>query len=570
MRENLREFNKKAAAAVKTAFFKTIKVIKNSAYILIPVIMLLSVGIIALTQETEPPFQEEENYDYMEENEENGSGQDFYSNYDPERIIPEWVKPARWFRSNAGGMPVEEMKSRIAALRGDYALVIDFTSPDEMPEFLLDFFDDSFFIETRALYKNGKEERVQWIFRDENYGVRLNAVLFEAAKDAETENIEEKPADDAAADILVNGEEIAVIQNTNGGTEAAEAQSGADENEVIAKPARKPDPASGFIEIYNEKYHLTTEYRYTEKGEKSKIEYFYKDNMKISAQAMLWDDEKEEYIQTHTDYYRYNRSSFLRAVERVFMMDQRITSADNVIADTVIADNNVAVNNGAVNSGDEENAVTGNAAMDNAVAGNAATDKGEDKIAVNSGAADKSAVEKNGVVNNGVINNGVINNGVINNVVKVTFPYNILAAANNKVLMSERYNAYPDFFGDLFVTKNSKLVFTTDDKGRVLEQTLISNDEERTVIWKIVNTWSNDRIEKITKTEGETVLLAEYVYNKNGERVLERNIKDGVLERVVRSEGNKDIEELYLNNKLVLRAVWEDGRKISESRVVKN
>jgi len=133
--------------------------------------------------------------------------------------------------------------------------------------------------------------------------------------------------------------------------------------------------------------------------------------------------------------------------------------------------------------------------------------------------------------------------------------------------MGEKYNSYPDFFGDLNVSKDAKLVFTTDDKGRVLEQTLISNDGEQTVIWKIVNTWSNDRIEKVTKTEGETVLAAEFVYNANGDRVLERNIKNGVLERVVRSEGNVDIEELYLNDKIVLQAVWEDGRKISESRI---
>jgi len=509
MQENLRVFCNKTAFALKTAGVKIISALKNSAYILIPVIMLLSAGIIALTQETEQPFQAEENYDYTEDNEEDLAGQDFFSNYEPDRIIPEWVKPARWFRSNSGGMPLEEMKSRIAALRGEYALVIDFTSSDELPEYLLDFFDESFFIETRALYKKGEEDRVQWIFRDENYGVRLNAVLFEAKKDEESVT-----AGDSADGIALSNEETAIKQNAEGNAEIAEAQSGTDENEIIAKPVRKPDPASGFIEIYDEKYNLITEYTYTGKGEKSKIEYFYNKNVKISAQAMLWDEDKEEYVQIYTDYYYYNRSAFLRAVERVFSRDQKITSADNVIANNVIADNTM-----------EENGVTDKAGTDSA---------GTD------------------------------------NVVKVSFPYNILTAANNKVLLSERYNAFPDFFGDLFVTKDSKLIFKTDDKGKVLEQTLISNDEEGTVVWKIVNTWTNDRIEKITKTEGETVLLAEYVYDKSGERILEKNYKDGVLERVVRTEGNKDYEELYLDNKLVLKAVWEDGRKISESRVAKN
>jgi len=542
MQENLLELRNKTVLALKTAGLKVFGVVKNSAYILIPLIMLLSVGIIALTQETEQPFQAE---DYIEENEED-INQDFFSDYEPERVIPRWVKPARWFRSNAGGMPIEEMESRIAALRGEYALVIDFTNSDELPEYLLDFFDESFFIETRALYKEGKESRVQWIFRDENYGVRLNAVLFEAEKDEESEEIEETPAQNLAPDEVVGG--LAISGADSGGEETAVTQNEAEENEVIAKPARMPDPASGFIEIYDENYRLTTEYRYTDKGEKSKIDYFYKGNVKISAQAMLWDDEKDEYIETHTDYYHYNRSAFLRAVVRIFARDQKITLADNVIPgngeDNEIVSDEIA-----------SNEVTDEPVADNVVADGAETDEaGTENAVAKSGDKDKAETDED----------------VADNVVRVTFPYNILAAANNKVLLSERYNPFPDFFGDLFVTKDSKLVFKTDDKGKVLEQTLVANDEEGTVIWKIVNTWGNDRIEKITKTEGETVLLAEYVYNSKGERIIERNYKDNVLERVVRSEGNKDIEELYLDNKLVLRAVWEDGRKISESRVARN
>jgi len=493
MRENLREFSNKTMFALKTSGAKVISGVKNAAYILIPVIMLLSAGIIALTQETEPPFQAEEN-NYIEENEEDGSRQDFFSNYAPEyppdRAIPEWVKPARWFRSNSGGMPIEEMQSRIAAMRGEYALVIDYTSASELPERLRAFYDEKYFIEIRRLYKDGKEDRAQWIFRDEDYGVRLIAVLLEAAQDTDDEN------EDAVGEPAV---ETAVIRNTDEENIEAGLEQGDidDKNSKIerkVKHDRRNDPASGFIEIYNEEYHLTSEYRYSEKSEKSKIEYLYNGDKKISARTMLWDDDEDDYIQTHIDYYRYNRSLFLRAVERVFLRDQQIITADNVVGDNVVMENPV----------------------------------------------------------------------------KVSFPQNILAAAKDNLFMSEKFNSYPDFFGDLFVSKDSKLIFTTDARGRVLEQTLISNDEEKTVIWKIVNTWSDDRIEKITKTEGETVLVSEYVYNSDGERVLERNIKDGVLERVVRSDGTTDIEELYLNNKVVLRAVWEDGRKISESRNIKN
>jgi len=477
MQENLQEFGNKVIYAVKKAFTRVIGGIKNSAYLLIPVIMLLSVGIIALTQED--PFQIQAD-EFNAENEEGEPYQELTYNYDAdydtERVIPEWVKPPRWFRSNSGGMPLEEMKSRIAALRGQYALLIDFANPFDLPEYLLYFFDKTYFIEVRTLYKDGVEDRTQWIFRDENYGVRLNAVLFDAGMD--NEKTDAAPVEKA---------ESAVIQDTDETNISVEAVS-------VAK-IKKLEPASGFIEIYDENYNLTDEYRYSDKGEKSKIVYFYNGSIKTSAQAMLWDYNEGRYKQTHTDYYRYNRSSFLRSVERVFLTDQKITSSDNVIADNKIVDDNV---------------------------------------------------------------------------VKVSFPQNILAAARGRFFTGERFNAYPEFFGDLFVLKDSKIIYTTDDQGKVLEQTLINNDEEQTVIWKIVNTWSNDRIVKVTKTEGETVLMAEFVYNKSGDRVLERNIKDGVLERVVRTEGNTDIEELYLDNKVVLQAVWEDGRKISESRINKN
>jgi hypothetical protein len=591
MQENLREFSKKTISAVKTALAKVPGGI-------VPVIMLLSVGIIALTQES--PFQVN---DFTGDNEEElEQEQEVFFIYESPREIPEWVKPARWFRSNSGGMPLEEMQSRIAAMRGEYALVIDFTSSLDIPEYLQDFYDNRYFIEIRTLFKNGKEDRTQWLFRDENYGVRLIAVLFEAsqaasqatAQEAAQEAVqtaddkEDEPAtvveDAIASGKNAAGEETAAIQNTDGeNIEIAEAQDDTEdekpEEKVKVKKIRKPDPGSGFIEIYDEKYHITTEYRYTDKGEKSKIEYFYNGNMKISAQASVWDDDEDDYIQTHIDYYLYNRSSFLRAVERVFLRDQQITIADNVIADNGVINNDVTdnavadssvTNDGVTDNAVADSSVTNDDVTDNAVADSSVTNDGvtdnvvADSSVINDGVTDKAATDK------GVADNVVSDSGVTKNVVRVSFPQNILAAARNDLFMGERFNSYPDFFGDLLVQKGSRLVFTTDNRGKVLDQTLIGNDEERTVIWKIVNTWSNDRIVKITKTEGEAVFLAEYVYNREGDRVLERNIKDGVLERVVRTDGKKDIEELYVDNKVVLQAVWEDGRKISESRINKN
>jgi hypothetical protein len=147
----------------------------------------------------------------------------------------------------------------------------------------------------------------------------------------------------------------------------------------------------------------------------------------------------------------------------------------------------------------------------------------------------------------------------------VTFPRRILDAVKKGIIVNERLNLYPDFFGDIFVSIGSKMIFDIDDRGRILGQIFYDNDDN--VLWTIKNTWKENRIVMTTKIEGETVLTAEYAYNANGDRINEKNLKNGVLERVVYMEGDAEIEELYMNNAVVLRAVWEDGRKISEARV---
>jgi hypothetical protein len=131
--------------------------------------------------------------------------------------------------------------------------------------------------------------------------------------------------------------------------------------------------------------------------------------------------------------------------------------------------------------------------------------------------------------------------------------------------LGEKLNSYPGFFGEVFVYENERIVYTTDERSRIISQTLY--DSENKIVWVINNTWLNDRIVSTLKKEGGTEYLAEFVYDSGGGRILEKNYKNGILERVVRTEGKTDIEELYINNMVVLRAVWEDGRKISETRV---
>jgi len=383
----------------------------------ISLLLLLFVGIIALTQELDLFFPDVENEQSDEEEYE-------------ESIIYNFKEPARWFRSNAGGMPLQEVQSRLVALRSEYALAIESAFHDELPDFLLPFYDEEYIIEVRMLYKKGGQIRTQWLFRDDKNITRMNAVLLEPDR-IETEEEGEK----------------------------------------------KERHLSGFIEIYDENMNFVSEYRYLEDGKINRVDFEYNNNLLVSSTFYL-QEENEEYKKTYADFYRYNRSLSLRIIERIFY------------ADTYASPNDF---------------------------------------------------------------------------LRISFPRHAMNAVNETLFISERLNLYPDFFGDVFIKSNSKMIFEADDRGRIMKQTLY--DEEDEEIWVILNTWVNNRIVSTTKTEGDTVFLAEFQYNSSGDRVSERNLKNGVLERVVRTEGINEIEELYMNNILVMRAVWEEGRKVSETRV---
>jgi YD repeat-containing protein len=405
--------------------------------------LFLLAGIIALTQESEdfnpgsPQTGEEAQEEVSEEDEsETDNPPDNALTEEtgeaPPRETPEWVKPARWFRSNTAGMPLEEIPSRLAALRNEYALVIDFTEPDELPEHLIPYYDDGYFIENRAIYKEGEKLRTQWIFRDINGTTRLLAVF----PDAEDESI------------------------------------------------------NGFIEVYGKDYALQSEYKFAD-GKCAKTEFSYNKGVMVSATEWQWDEGAPaspesaldgKYKKMYTDYFRYNRSKYLRNVERVYHEEQLIKTYGDSLA--------------------------------------------------------------------------------------AVFPVRIMDAARDDAFFNEKLNAIPDFFGETAVNEGDRIVFATDERGRVTSETLFDKDDN--VIWEIKNSWAEDRVVSIRRTEGETELLVEYEYDEEGNRIVERNLRDGVLERVVRTEDKFDYEELYLQGRVFLTAVWEDGRKISETRVRSN
>ncbi|GHV27256.1 hypothetical protein AGMMS4952_08630 [Spirochaetia bacterium] len=125
-----------------------------------------------------------------------------------------------------------------------------------------------------------------------------------------------------------------------------------------------------------------------------------------------------------------------------------------------------------------------------------------------------------------------------------------------------------EFFEDVIINSGDRILYTTDDRGRILSE--VRRDENDEVLGEVINTWSGDRLASVLWKSEDEERLIEYEYNSGGDRIFERNFRDGVLERTVRRSGEREVEELYMNGAAVLRAIWEDGRKVSEERIRQN
>jgi hypothetical protein len=148
---------------------------------------------------------------------------------------------------------------------------------------------------------------------------------------------------------------------------------------------------------------------------------------------------------------------------------------------------------------------------------------------------------------------------------RVSFPPVIPGSSREPEFRNPGLAFSSEFFDDVITEQPERIIYTTDNRGRVLTETRLGEDGE--VIGELFNVWTGDRLDSVFWKSGDDERLTEYEYDSEGDRILERNINRGILERTVQTTGNRDIEELYMNGRVVLRAVWEDGRKISEERM---
>jgi hypothetical protein len=116
----------------------------------------------------------------------------------------------------------------------------------------------------------------------------------------------------------------------------------------------------------------------------------------------------------------------------------------------------------------------------------------------------------------------------------------------------------------IYSVSAARVVYDTDSQGKVITETRYDKDDA--VLAEITNEWSGDRIRVIRWSAGPD--QGRIVFRYSGkDRVGEEDYRNGELERTVKTRGNEEIEEIYMSGKLILRAIWQNGRKISEERL---
>jgi hypothetical protein len=382
--------------------------------------------------------------------------------------LSETAEPIKWYRSNASGLAIEMIPSRLAALRYEYCLSVESIAsrrlPGVIPRNIIPYYENGYRVEFRQLYENGAEIRRQWIFRDSKGLARISA--------------------SGSPDFF-----SPVVQRVN-------------EDEDSDEAARK-----GFIEIRNSAGYVTRELQYDEDLSEWEFRYTYRENVLIRAETWLkgpplpppvqevevlagLEDEAEAPLQIvsmvpverkepvlerlFTDSYRYTRSGSLRAIDRT------------------------------IQEGTGERSRIGFPALSPRITP-------REELATHAGV--------------------------------YTTAY--FLGAGNLEGLTVNYNL--------------------DSRGRVLSE-ITKNDEGKTV-GELRNTWSDNRLTSAFWKSGDDERRIEFEYDNDGEPVVERNFRKGVLERVVNIEGDNEIEEIYMNGNLILRAYWENGLKISEERI---
>ncbi|GHV91975.1 hypothetical protein AGMMS50268_24780 [Spirochaetia bacterium] len=409
-----------------------------------------------------------------------------------------------WYLSNAAGMALEAKASRFAALRNKYSLSVGRASAAEPPDLLRKYYKPSWIIEVHTLFENGKESRRQWIFRDEKGVARLVAVIDPPSKEDDPE-------------LAENGE-----------------PSPGDKTAQSAPSGKAP---IGFIELYDEKSLITAEHQFFEEGDELIIDYSYNKGILIRAETWL----------------RTKSPAELPA------------EGDPPAEGGPLAENGLSTEPPSEAGLPQEAGFPLETGLPEEVLdeGPAPVPEAEEALRhINtdyyrySRAASLRAVER-------VYHERLAEDE--GRLVRLKFPHRILDLTGQENFVNPAVAYGSNFLEDLFIKGSYKVIYTTNERGRILSET--HEDDGGNLIGELVNVWAGDRLSSVTWKTKEEERRIEYDYNREGDRIEERNYLKGILERVVRRENEREVEELYMNGVVILRAIWEDGRKISEERI---
>jgi hypothetical protein len=397
------------------------------------------------------------------------------------------------------------MESRLAALRNKYSLLISRASLGDTPDILREYYRNSWDIEIHVLYQDAVESRRQWIFRDEEGTTRLAAVLTEPSEEEDSPDEPETPEDPDAPD---------------------DADADAETPEDPQGPVRSG--LIGFIELYNAEGFLAGERQFFDDGEELSVSYMYTGQLLLRAET---------------------RRTSLPAPKPLTETTETAEAPDG----------EVPGDGDAAGIDPEPLTELAGAAQEVPVEPQGPPQAVERLVTTDyyrySRAGSLRAIER-------VYHEQPAGD---DGQTRLRFPHRILDSVDEEKFVDPALAYGSEYLSDIFIASLSRVVYNTDERGRILSETHL--DDSGQVIGQLSNIWSGDRLIQVLWKAGDDERRVEYVYDDEGDRIEERNYQRGNLERIVLREGEIEVEELYMDGQLLLRARWEDGRKISEERI---
>jgi YD repeat-containing protein len=409
-----------------------------------------------------------------------------------------------WYLSNAAGMTLEKQSSRLVALRNKYSLSVEKVFFSELPGILREYYKASWIIEAHTLFENGKESRLRWIFRDGKGTARLVAAFDPVSEDEEGPAVTLPEPETMLPAGLPPVDDEGISRNA--GPVAVIHDTNVDADSVSAE---------GDVDVPNVPKPAVWAAP-TGRAPYGFIE-LYDDGSHIIAEHQLFDEGDELIID-----YSYNKGLLVRSETRQKVSGSGQTASEQGSKDEVVR----------------------HISTDSYRYSRAASLRAVERVFHEKLAADEGYL------------------------VQLRFPHRILDSVGEENFVRPALAYGSDFLADVLVESGHKVVYTTNERGRIQSET--HRDDAGKVLGELQNIWSGDRLGSVTWKTDDEERRTEYDYDREGDRIEERNYVNGTLERKIRRENKQEVEELYMNGVVILRAIWEDGRKISEERVRSN